>query len=118
MTDFDPTLSQLQDIQAAFDVDNFSGANTPEGKRTHVLWHLQGLVAKLAAFELALSTGEATTDVLTEEVIPDLLVYAAMLAEIEGNELPEVYKRRLEQLEARNQTPGSAQRAIDAGTDA
>jgi len=116
MSEFDPTLNELQAIQAAFDVENFSGADTPEGKRTHVFWHLQNLAAKLAEHELALTDGDEVTGVVTEEVIPDLLVYAAMLAEIEGVKLSESYESRLEFLEVRNETPGSAQRAIESGT--
>ena len=117
MSDFDPTLSELGRIQAAFDSNNFSGADTPEGKRRHVLLHLGKLLGKFAGVEERLDHGNVDTTVVRSDIIPDLLVFAAQLAEIEQVGLAESYLKRLEFVAERNGTgQESAARAIDLGT--
>jgi len=117
MSDFDPTLNQLDRIQAAFDVVNFSGADNLEGKRRHVLLHLGKLIGKFSGLEEQADHGNIDTSVLRTDIIPDLLVFAAQLADIEGVSLAEAYKNRLEFVAERNGTgPESAVRAIELGT--
>lgn len=117
MANIDPTLGQLRLIQASFDEDNFSGASTPEGKRRHVYFHLSGLVAKFAQLELAVDLGDDKASLLETDIVPDLLVFAAMLAETEDLDLGAVYKRRLEFIAGRNGTGSeSAHSAIKTGT--
>ena len=113
MTNFDPTLHELRGIQARFDEDNFSGADTPEGKRRHVYLHLGKLMGKFWGIEEQVDHGHTDTSVLDTEIIPDLLVYAAQLAELQGVDLAEVYQERLEFVAERNGTGiDSVQRVI------
>lgn len=117
MSDFDPTLNELGRIQAAFDTDNFSGADTPEGKRRHVLLHLGKLMGKFAGVEEQTDHGNIDTSVIRSDIIPDLLVFAAQLAGLENVELADVYKSRLEFVAERNGTgQESAAKAIELGT--
>jgi hypothetical protein len=106
------TLSQLREIQATFDVDNFSGAETPEGKRRHVFLHLGKLLGKAAGVEEQADHGILDTTLLRTDVIPDLLVFAAQLAELEDTDLQQVYEDRLKWVAERNGT--GSQSAIDA----
>lgn len=112
---FDPRLSELVTVQSTFDAENFSGADTPEGKRRHILLHLGKLIGKFAGVEEQIDHGETDTTILSEEVIPDLIVYAAQLAELEGINPTEAYQARLIQVAERNGTGiESAERAFKA----
>ncbi len=104
MSEIDPTLTELVSIQTAFDVDNFSGADTPEGKRRHIFLHLGKLLGKFATVEEQADHGEVDALILGEEVIPDLLVYAAQLAELEDVNLAAAYHARLLYVADRNGT--------------
>lgn len=99
---FDPKLSEVTRVQRAFDSENFSGADTPEGKRRHILLHIGKLVGKFSGVEEQIDHGHTDTSVLRREVVPDLIVYAAQLAELEGVDLAEAYRARLQQVAERN----------------
>ncbi|MFA5003929.1 MAG: hypothetical protein WC498_01470 [Candidatus Saccharimonadales bacterium] len=90
MAEFDPTLSQVTDIQRAFDTENFTGADTTEGKRWHVRKHLGKLVGKYAGAVEARDHGSAYGMLTRSDVAPDLLVYAAQLADTESISLADV----------------------------
>ena len=112
MSEREISLSGLRDVQAAFDVDNFSGADTPEGKRRHVFLHLGKLLGKAAGVEEQADHGNLDTTILKTDVIPDLLVFAAQLAELEDVDLQEVFVDRLKWVAERNGT--GEQSALDA----
>jgi hypothetical protein len=114
MSEFNPTLRELKATQSAFDDDNFSGADTPEGKRRHIFLHLGKLVGKFAGLEEVVDHGITDTTILRTDIIPDMLVFAAQLAELENVDLGELYKSRLEFVAERNGTGvESAEAAID-----
>lgn len=104
MTGPEISLSQLREVQTAFDVDNFSGADTPEGKRRHVFLHLGKLLGKFATIEEQADHGNFDTTTLKTDIIPDLLVYAAQLAELEDVTLQDAYQERLIWVAERNGT--------------
>ena len=118
MSEFDPTLSQVSAIQTAFDSDNFSGADTPEGKRRHILLHLGKLIGKFSGAEEQVDHGATDTSIIRTDVIPDLVVFAAQLAELKGINLAEAYRTRLEFVAERNGTGvESASAAIERGLE-
>lgn len=98
------SLSNIRNVQAAFDVDNFSGADTPEGKRRHIFLHLGKLLGKAAGVEEQADHGILDTTVLRTDVIPDLLVFAAQLAELEDVDPGQAYIDRLKVVAERNGT--------------
>lgn len=108
-------LSRIQRIQAAFDAenDNYPTANTPEGKRRHTGFHLGKLLGKVMTVEERAEHGIVDTTIIEEEVIPDLIVFAAQYAETLGVDLAEAYEGRLFDVAIRNGTGvESAERAL------
>jgi hypothetical protein len=93
MREFDPTLSEIVIIQRSFDIENFSGADTLDGKRTHIVLHLGKLMGKFATVEEQADHGVVDASVLMTDVAPDLLVYAAQLTEYTGGDLSLQYAR-------------------------
>lgn len=91
MAEFDPTLNELVRIQQSFDIENFSGADTLDGKRTHVVLHLGKLMGKYAGIEEQADHGVVDESLLASEIAPDLLVYAAQLTEYTGGDLYDRY---------------------------
>ena len=94
-------LEALVRLQRSFDVDNFNGAAAGDvmAKRRHVGFHVTILAAKLARLEERSDhSAEADDVVLRTEVIPDLLVYAAQLADLAGVDLADAYLGRLDRL--------------------
>lgn len=98
------SLSNLREIQAVFDVDNFSGADTAEGKRRHIFLHLGKLLGKAAGIEEQADHGNLDTTLFKTDVIPDLLVYAAQLAELMDVDPNQAYIDRLRAVAERNGT--------------
>ena len=98
----DLTLSSVVEIQRAFDAVNFVGGASPEAKRRHIVFHLGVLLGKLARAEERADHGQEEFTVVVDEVIPDLLVYAAQLCDIFGVDLGHAYQERLASVQARN----------------
>jgi hypothetical protein len=101
MAEFDPNLNDILDIQEAFDKENFSGADSIDGKRTHISLHLGKLVGKYASTEEQGDHGHIDDSSLTKEVAPDLLVYAAQLASYTGSSLHGLYVNHVRALPRR-----------------
>lgn len=97
------TLSDLVQMQREFDRSYFVGATASEAKRRHIVFHLGILLGKLSRAEERADHGEGDFTIVTEEVIPDLLVYAAQLSDIFGITLESAYKRRLSSIRARSE---------------
>ena len=103
------TLRDLTSVQQKFDSSHFTGASDDAGKRRHIILHLGILGGKLFRIEERLDHGaldRSCRDVLIDEVIPDLLVYAAQLATLEGVDLETAYKKRLNCIRMRSQGAG------------
>jgi hypothetical protein len=115
MTEFDPKLSELQSINAVFDAENYDGGQVFGRDDMHVAFHVLNAANKLIRhFEQTDHGSEPDTSFIDDEVIPDLLKNALQLAELRGKNIAELYLGRLASLEARNNTPGSAERAINS----
>ncbi len=113
MSEFDPKLSQLKRIQLAFDNENFSGADTSEGKRRHIYLHIGKLMGKFSEIEEQADHGHIDTSRLRTDIVPDLLVFAAQLSELEGIDMGTALKERYEFVAERNATGvDSAHRAM------
>lgn len=91
------SLEDLRRSQHQFDVQYFSGADNENAyaKRRHISFHLGILVGKLLRVEELADHGIEDSSVVSNEVIPDLLVYAAQLANLSDTDLDEAYNRRL-----------------------
>lgn len=92
------TLRDLTLTQQKFGSTHFTGAVDAVGKRRQVVLHLGILGGKLFRIEERLDHGvpdDGGYDILIDEVISDLLVFAAQLATLEGVDLEDVYRRRL-----------------------
>lgn len=96
------TLSSVVDMQRVFDAKNFVGGASAEAKRRHILFHVGILLGKLARAEERADHGQEDFTIVVEEVVPDLVVYAAQLCDIFGVDLEHAYRDRLERVEARN----------------
>ncbi len=110
-----PDLSRVQRIQAAFDAenDNYPTAITPEGKRHHTSLHLGKLLGKVMTVEERAEHGELDTNIIENEVIGDLVIFAAQYAEVIGIDLEEAYISRLMDVAIRNGNGvESAERAL------
>lgn len=96
-------FTALQDLQASFDRDHFTGAavGASAAKRRHIGFHITILAAKLARVEERTDHGSDDAAILTLEVIPDLLIYATQLSLLLGIDLTEQYLARLEALTTR-----------------
>ena len=75
-------FEEMKSIQSEFDALYFSGGGTADEKRRHVCFHLMKLVGKVATVEERVDHGEFDFSVFEREVIPDLLVFAAQLADL------------------------------------
>jgi hypothetical protein len=96
------TLSSVVEAQRVFDATNFVGATSPEAKRRHIVFHLGVLLGKVARAEERADHGQEDFTVVVDEVVPDLLVYAAQLCDIFDVDLGRAYQKRLASLEGRN----------------
>lgn len=97
------TLAMLRDVQREFDHQHFTGApdDNLDSKRRHIAFHVSILAAKLARVEERADHGSLDLSIVREEVIPDLLVYAAQLADLTGVDLAAAHSERLEGLRRR-----------------
>lgn len=115
MPEYDPTLGQIKRVQAVFDTENFSGAETPEGKRRHIYLHLGKLLGKFSTIEEQVDHGITDTSALRTDIVPDLIVFAAQLADLEGIDMAHAYYERLGYVASRNGTAANCvQDAFDA----
>jgi hypothetical protein len=94
-------LKELQRMQEDIDSEWFTGGTTPDEKRRHISFHLTILAAKAARLEEQADHGRLNLDILTSEVIPDLLVYAAQLSTLYGVDLAEALSRRHGEIKTR-----------------
>lgn len=94
-------LREVQDIQAAYDADFWSHQPGPE-TICHSERHIGKLMGKIATVAETYDHGE-TPDLsqLDDEVIPDLLIFAARLANDRNIDLEEVFTARTEALRER-----------------
>lgn len=97
-------LARLCRLQRDFDATHFTAtsANELEAKRAHIALHVTILAGKLARIEERLAHGVEDVSVLHEEVVPDLLVYAAQLANLYNVDLADAYLTRLASVVARD----------------
>jgi hypothetical protein len=117
MSEFDPTLSEAQVINAAFDAENNNSGTRYHDKELHIGLHLIHAIDKLM-YTVKEKTdhplGWPNDSVIDDEVIPDLLKYSLQLAEIRGQQAARLLLKRYQALEARNNTSGSTERAINS----
>ena len=109
-------LSRVQRVQAVFDTenDNFLNADSPDVKRQHTGLHLGKLLGKVMTVEERAAHGELDTSIIEDEVIGDLIIFAAQYANALGKDMDEAYRQRLRNVAIRNGTgTESAQRALD-----
>ncbi len=89
------TLDEVQALQTLIDEATWTGPNGPREKTCHVMLHLAILLGKLARQEERRDHGAETADA-TDDVIGDLVVYAAQLSELQGVSLALSYRNRIE----------------------
>jgi hypothetical protein len=91
------TLIELQQLQEKFDAENWQLNSDELEKLRHITLHTAVLLGKLGRYcerqEHSLDSDKA---IVVEEVIPDLLIYALQLANLTGENLENLYHRRLE----------------------
>ncbi len=113
--EFDPKLSELQQINANFDAENFDGATTYKDPRLHVAMHMVTAAANIVRyFEQLDHEGTVPSESEVDKSTADLLKNVLQLSELRGKQIGELYLARLVSLETRNHTPGSAERAINS----
>ncbi len=93
-------LTELQQYQRDYD-KNFYEINSPDfHKIRHILLHLTKTNGKLAAYceakEHRVNQNTSLDFEFSEEIIPDLLLYALQLANIFEVDLDEAYLKHLE----------------------
>jgi hypothetical protein len=97
-------LQELQKIQADYDTHYWEVDQSDMEKIRHITLHVGKLMGKLASYcEVAEHGKELPTDQIQNEVIPDLMVYAAQLANIFDLKLENQYTARLEGKKQRHQ---------------
>ena len=97
-------LMEVQRVQAEYDSDYWEINQSPTEKIRHITLHVGKLMGKLATYsEVAEHGKELPTDQIQQEVIPDLMVYAAQLANIFNLKLEDQYRARLEGKKQRHQ---------------
>lgn len=87
------TLDEVQKLQAEVDAVLWTAPADPDGKRHHIFLHLVVLAGKLARSEERAEHGLGR--VAVDEIVGDLLVYAAQLAELEKKSLSSAYRARV-----------------------
>lgn len=94
-------LHEAQRIQADYDKEHWSHARGFETTR-HSTLHLGKLLGKISTYCEAIEhDGDPSPQQLHQEVIPDLLIFAARLANNEGMDLTDAFTTRTEQLRQR-----------------
>jgi len=94
-------LGEVQVAQAAYDEKHWSHAPGAE-TICHSERHIAKLVGKIATVAEQLDHGEEPDlSVLDTQVIPDLLIFAARLANDRGIDLEEGFQKRTSELEQR-----------------
>jgi hypothetical protein len=94
-------LSEVQAAQAAYDADNWTHQPGPE-TICHSERHIGKLMGKIATVAEMYDHGESPNlSQLDSEVIPDLLIYAARLANDRGIDLGQAFSDRTEALKQR-----------------
>lgn len=94
------TLDDVQQLQAEVDAVIWSAPSDPEGKRHHIFLHLVVLAGKLARVAERAEHG-AEAEVRNEEIVGDLLIYAAQLAQVDKASLAQLYRARVKENLAR-----------------
>ena len=91
------SLAELDAISVAYEETHWVASKTRKGKARHVLLHAAKTLGKLATvvekWEHGLSADEG---VIAKEVVPELLMYALMLAREEGVNVEECFLARIE----------------------
>lgn len=97
----DRSLGEFQSAQANFDIVHWKHEPGFDTIR-HSTLHLGKLLGKLSAYCEAVEHGEEPTgEILDEEVIPDLAIFAARLANDRGRQIGERIEARTRDLEYR-----------------
>jgi hypothetical protein len=97
-------LLSLMETQADFDREHFTIQGTVEQKRRHICLHVMKLAGKVATAEERADHGDGDFQMVIDEVIPDLLVFAAQLSTIFDVDLPQLYEERLSTVAQRSQS--------------
>lgn len=92
------TLEEIVDIQGGFDTLYWTAPHDKMGKRRHIVFHIAELLGKIAKIEERADHKEVTLGLEANEIIADLLVYAAQLSDIYGVNPTEAYRSRLSKL--------------------
>jgi NTP pyrophosphatase (non-canonical NTP hydrolase) len=91
------SLSEIDAILIDFEKDYWVAPTTRKGKTRHILLHMTKLLGKLGTVVEKWEHGlEIDEKVIAEEIVPDLLIYALMLARDENIDLEKVFIERLE----------------------
>jgi hypothetical protein len=98
-------LREVQSVQSGFDSDNWSHQPGFETIR-HSTFHLGKLVGKVSTYCEAVEHGDTPSrEILDNEVIPDLLIFAARLANDGGLDLEQLFIARTAALRERFSQP-------------
>jgi len=90
-------LSDAQASQEAFDAEHWEVSDDSFSKTRHIMFHLAVLTGKVGRYCEQVEHGKRPdVEPLTQEVIPDLLIYALQLSNLVGISLEDAYRVRLE----------------------
>lgn len=91
------TIQELDTISQEYEKDLWVAPDSRKGKTRHILLHMNKLIGKLGGvvekWEHDLPVDES---VIKTDVIPDLFIYALMLAREEGVDLEQAFLDRWE----------------------
>ncbi len=91
------TIKELDEISIAFEKDYWVAPKTRKSKTRHILLHMTKMLGKLGGVIEKWEHGlEADEKLIAQEVIPDMFMYALMLAREEGTDIEEAFLNRLE----------------------
>ena len=91
------TIKELDEALVEFEKDYWVAPKTRKGKTRHILLHMTKMLGKLGTVVEKWEHGhEAEEDIIAKEVVPDMFIYALMLAREEGVDLEKVFLDRLE----------------------
>lgn len=89
-------IRDAQDMQRGFDAHHWAVNGDKEAKLRHIALHLAVLLGKIGRHcERAEHQLQPPGDVLTDEVAPDLLIYALQIANLFDASLEDLYNSRL-----------------------
>ena len=91
------TLKEIDQISIEFEKEYWVASSSRQGKIRHILLHMTKMLGKLGGVIEKWEHGlEVDEKVIGQEIVPDLLMYALMIAREEGVDVEKVFLERLE----------------------